>query len=44
VIVCIDNQQVDERRDGARLAAHFTEDAICYDYIYGAHKGHADIA
>ena len=33
-----------ESGDGARFAAHFTEDAICYDYIYGAHKGRADIA
>lgn len=30
--------------DGARFARHFTEDAIYYDYIYGAHKGRADIA
>ena len=33
-----------ESGDGARFAAHFTEDAIYYDYIYGAHKGRADIA
>ena len=30
--------------DGARFASHFTEDAIYYDYIYGAHSGRADIA
>jgi hypothetical protein len=29
---------------GARFACHFTEDAIYYDYIYGAHHGRADIA
>jgi ketosteroid isomerase-like protein len=29
---------------GARFAAHFTEDAIYYDYIYGAHSGRAEIA
>ena len=33
-----------ESGDGARFAQHFTEDAIYYDYIYGAHKGRADIA
>jgi SnoaL-like domain len=33
-----------ESGDGARFASHFTEDAIYYDYIYGAHKGRADIA
>ena len=33
-----------ETGDGARFARHFTEDAIYYDYIYGAHKGRADIA
>jgi ketosteroid isomerase-like protein len=33
-----------ESGDGARFAAHFTEDAIYYDYIYGAHTGRADIA
>src|SRR5258708_8546447 len=33
-----------ESGDGARCARHFTEDAIYYDYIYGAHKGRADIA
>ena len=27
-----------------RFARHFTEDAIYYDYIYGAHRGLADIA
>jgi len=30
--------------DGARFGRHFTEDAVYYDYIYGAHKGRADIA
>ena len=25
-----------ESGDGARFAGHFTEDAIYYDYIYGA--------
>jgi ketosteroid isomerase-like protein len=33
-----------ESGDGARFAGHFTEDAVYYDYIYGAHKGRADIA
>jgi hypothetical protein len=33
-----------ESGDGARFAGHFTEDPIYYDYIYGAHKGRADIA
>jgi hypothetical protein len=33
-----------ESGDGARFARHFTEDATYYDYIYGAHKGRADIA
>ena len=33
-----------ESGDGARFARHFTEDAIYYDYIYGAHSGRADIA
>jgi len=33
-----------ESGDGARFAGHFTEDAIYYDYIYGAHNGRADIA
>jgi hypothetical protein len=33
-----------ESGNGARFAAHFTEDAIYYDYIYGAHKGRAEIA
>ncbi len=33
-----------ESGDGTRFARHFTEDAIYYDYIYGAHKGRADIA
>src|SRR4030088_864364 len=33
-----------ESGDGARFASHFIEDAIYYDYIYGAHKGRAEIA
>jgi ketosteroid isomerase-like protein len=33
-----------ESGDGARFANHFTEDAIYYDYIYGPHRGRADIA
>jgi len=33
-----------EAGDGARFARHFTEDAIYYDYIYGAHQGRAEIA
>src|SRR5713226_4299460 len=33
-----------ESGDVARFARHFTEDAVYYDYIYGAHKGRADIA
>ena len=33
-----------ESGDGARFAAHFTEDAVYHDYIYGAHKGRAEIA
>src|SRR5882672_10235667 len=33
-----------ESGDGARFAGHFTEDAIYHDYIYGAHRGRADIA
>src|SRR5260370_3463185 len=33
-----------ESGDGARFGKHFTEDAIYYDYIYGAHKGRADNA
>ncbi len=33
-----------ESGDGARFARHFTEDAVYYDYIYGAHQGRADIA
>jgi ketosteroid isomerase-like protein len=32
-----------ESGDGARFARHFTEDAIYYDYIYGAHRGRAEI-
>ena len=33
-----------ESGDGTRFAAHFTEDAIYHDYIYGAHQGRAEIA
>jgi ketosteroid isomerase-like protein len=33
-----------ESGDGARFARHFTEDAVYYDYIYGAHRGRSDIA
>lgn len=33
-----------ESGDGARFARHFSEDGIYYDYIYGAHRGRADIA
>ncbi len=33
-----------ESGDGARFARHFTDDAIYYDYIYGPHKGRAEIA
>jgi len=33
-----------ESGDGERFARHFTDDAIYYDYIYGPHKGRAEIA
>jgi ketosteroid isomerase-like protein len=33
-----------ESGDGARFAAHFTEDSVYHDYIYGPHEGRADIA
>jgi hypothetical protein len=33
-----------ESGDGARFGKHFTEDAVYYDYIYGAHKARTDIA
>ena len=33
-----------ESGDGKRFAAHFTEDAVYHDYIYGPHTGRADIA
>jgi len=33
-----------ESGDGARFAAHFTADAVYHDYIYGPHRGRADIA
>ena len=39
-----DLTQSAESGDGARFARHFTEDAVYYDYIYGAHRGRADIA
>ena len=33
-----------ESGDGVRFANHFTEDAIYHDYIYGPHRGRAEIA
>jgi ketosteroid isomerase-like protein len=33
-----------ESGDGARFARHFTEDGVYHDYIYGPHRGRADIA
>jgi hypothetical protein len=33
-----------ESGDGERFARHFTDDAIYHDYIYGPHKGRAEIA
>jgi hypothetical protein len=33
-----------ESGDGSRFASHFTEDAVYHDYIYGPHRGHAEIA
>src|ERR1700716_4136865 len=33
-----------ESGDAPPSPSHFTEDAIYYDYIYGAHSGRADIA
>jgi len=33
-----------EAADGAGFAACFTEDAVYHDYIYGPHRGRADIA
>lgn len=33
-----------ESGDGARFASHFSADAIYHDYIYGPHRGRADIA
>jgi hypothetical protein len=33
-----------ESGDGARFASHFTGDAIYHDYIYGPHRGRAEIA
>lgn len=33
-----------ESGDGKRFASHFTDDAVYHDYIYGPHKGRADIA
>lgn len=33
-----------ESGNGVRFANHFTEDAVYHDYIYGPHKGRAEIA
>ncbi len=33
-----------EAADGARFARCFTEDAVYYDYIYGAHEGRTSIS
>ncbi len=33
-----------ESGDGQRFARQFTDDAIYHDYIYGPHKGRAEIA
>lgn len=33
-----------EAADGAAFAACFTEDAVYHDYVYGPHRGRADIA
>jgi ketosteroid isomerase-like protein len=33
-----------ESGDGVRFAGYFTEDAVYHDYIYGPHRGRADIA
>ncbi len=33
-----------EAADGVRFASCFTEDAVYHDYIYGPHRGRADIA
>jgi ketosteroid isomerase-like protein len=33
-----------ESGDGARFARHFTEDGVYHDYIYGPHRGRAEIA
>ena len=33
-----------ESGNGERFARHFTEDAVYHDYIYGPHRGRADIA
>src|SRR6202044_835041 len=33
-----------ESGDGAGFARPFTADSVFYDYIYGAHRGRADIA
>lgn len=33
-----------EAADGQAFAACFTEDAVYHDYIYGPHRGRADIA
>jgi ketosteroid isomerase-like protein len=33
-----------ESGDGHRFASYFTEDAVYHDYIYGPHRGRAEIA
>jgi ketosteroid isomerase-like protein len=33
-----------ESGDGGWFSRHFTEDAVYHDYIYGSHKGRAEIA
>lgn len=33
-----------ESGDGDAFADHFTEDGVYYDYIYGPHRGRAEIA
>ncbi len=33
-----------ESGDGERFARNFTSDAVYYDYIYGPHRGRAEIA
>ncbi len=36
--------QAAEAGNGARFAGHFTEDGVYHDYIYGPHRGRAEIA